>query len=211
MWDEVVGLLAGKARALQTPSGLSFEETATALAGIGGAGAYVGYSQGGRLAFQIALDRPADVTQLVVISASAGLAAPQAAERRREDESLARVVESHGVAAFLAHWLQQPIFAGRDTAAAAAHRLRQPHEIAAQLRSLGQGSMPNLWPRLSKIRIPVLVVAGELDRKYSAIAGELARAIGDNAELRLVPGAGHALVETHPEAVAALLGDFLDL
>ena len=52
--------------------------------------------------------------------------------------------------------------------------------------------------------MPVLVVAGSLDDKFTAIASRMAELI-PNAELALVHGAGHAVhLERQDDFVAAL-------
>ena len=53
--------------------------------------------------------------------------------------------------------------------------------------------------------MPVVVAAGAEDAKYSAIADTMVSAIGDNATLHVVPGAGHALLEEAPGAIRLLL------
>jgi len=77
-----------------------------------GPATYVGYSQGGRLCLQLALDRPEVVPRLVLVSASPGIAdATERAARVEADERLAREIERDGVDAFLERWLSQPLFA----------------------------------------------------------------------------------------------------
>ena len=52
--------------------------------------------------------------------------------------------------------------------------------------------MPDLWPSLTTLPVPVTFVAGERDAKFAALA---ARAVAQapRAALRVVPGAGHDL------------------
>ena len=91
----------------------------TPLGDEGGQATYVGYSMGGRLCLQLALDRPDLVDDLVLVSASPGIADDaERAARRTSDESLAHEVERDGVDAFLERWLAQPLFASlsRDAA-----------------------------------------------------------------------------------------------
>ena len=53
--------------------------------------------------------------------------------------------------------------------------------------------------------MPVAVIAGAGDERYAAIAGRTAADVGSNAELHIVPGAGHALLQEAPAAVAGIL------
>ena len=109
-WSTVVELLDAPVRAPEvSPSG-DFVSTAHRLDD--GAATYVGYSQGGRLCLQLALDRPEVVLRLVLVSASPGIADDtERAARRDADERLAQELERDGVDAFLERWLAQPLFA----------------------------------------------------------------------------------------------------
>ena len=191
---------------------VGFGEAAGLVGAAGGAGAYVGYSLGGRLCLRLALDRPDLVRALVLVGASPGIADPVArAERRAADEALAEQVERDGVAAFLDRWLARPLFASLDEQAAGrAERLaNSPEGLAYALRRLGTGVQEPLWDRLAGLRPPVLLVAGERDAKFSAIARQMAAAIGPSARVAIVPGAGHAVQLERPAELAALIEAFV--
>ena len=64
--------------------------------------------------------------------------------------------------------------------------------LANSLRGMGQGAQPSYWERLGEIDVPVLLMAGALDRKYVGIAGQMGIRIAD-ATLSVVPDAGHAV------------------
>ena len=189
----------------------SLPQAAGLLAEVGGAAAYLGYSMGGRVCLQLALDRPELVRALVLVGATPGIEDPAArAERRAADEALAASIERDGVAAFLDRWLAQPLFrtlpperAGRE-----ARLANTPEGLAAALRQLGTGAQAPLWERLGELRAPTLLVAGELDAKFAAIARRVAALTG--AEVALVPGAGHAAHLERPAEVAALVRSFLE-
>ena len=98
-------------QALEVPDGLDFVATADTLAHRGGAGSWVGYSMGARLALRLALDRPGVVDRLALLSGTAGIPSPADRQSRRDhDEQLARDVERDGVALFLERWLEQRLF-----------------------------------------------------------------------------------------------------
>jgi 2-succinyl-6-hydroxy-2,4-cyclohexadiene-1-carboxylate synthase len=185
---------------------------AALLGAAGGPAAYAGYSLGGRVCLRLALDRPDLVRALALIGASPGFQdAAERAARRAADETLARDLERDGVAAFLDRWLAGPLFATLPAERAGrAERLgNSAPGLAAALRLLGTGAQEPLWTRLPELAMPVLLVAGELDAKFAALAGRMAAAIGPNARVALVPGAGHAAHLERPEAAAALLEAFL--
>jgi 2-succinyl-6-hydroxy-2,4-cyclohexadiene-1-carboxylate synthase len=166
----------------------------------------VGYSMGGRIALHAALALPARVARLVLIGSSPGLAdAGARARRRREDERLASKLERCSIEEFARRWAQTPVLAGAPAAvrrAAHADRLQNtPAGLARALRGLGTGALPSLWERLGELRAPVLLLAGERDRKFREIAARMAAALPD-ARVLAVPGAGHAAHLEAPEAVA---------
>jgi 2-succinyl-6-hydroxy-2,4-cyclohexadiene-1-carboxylate synthase len=171
--------------------------------------ALVGYSMGGRIALHFALAAGARVERLVLIGASPGLAdADERRARRAADEQLAGEIERVGIEAFAERWAQTPVLAGQPPevlAAVHADRLRnQPAGLARALRGLGTGALSSLWDRLGAIRMPVTLVVGERDQKFRAIAAHMASALPD-AEVLVVPGAGHAVHLEAPGAVAALI------
>ncbi len=96
------------------------------LAAAGGRAAYLGYSMGARFCLQLALARPGAVERLVLISGTAGIEDPEERRaRRRTDAALADELDpadggSPAVTAesFVRHWLENPMFAGLDPAAA---------------------------------------------------------------------------------------------
>jgi 2-succinyl-6-hydroxy-2,4-cyclohexadiene-1-carboxylate synthase len=208
-WDPVTEILDAPSRAPAVPEAADFIATAAAVDV--GPGTYVGYSMGGRLCLQLALDRPATVEGLVLVSASPGIAiAAERAARGHADERLAQEIERDGVDAFLERWLAQSLFASLPPDRAGVDDRRAHHTVATlthQLRVLGQGVQPSNWDRLGELRVPVLLIAGELDSKYVEIAHRMADAMPE-ARVEVVAGAGHACHLEQPEAVAHLLASF---
>lgn len=186
--------------------------TADLIATVGGRGCYVGYSMGGRFAVHVALGHPEVVERLVLVSTTAGIDDPaERAERARSDEQIARRVERDGVPAFLDWWLGRPLFATLPPEAAGLDsRLGgSAAGLASSLRLAGTGVQQPLWDRLGEISVPVLVVAGELDDAYLSRAHRLVEAIGGNARLEVVAGAGHACHLERPGAWLTAVEVFL--
>jgi 2-succinyl-6-hydroxy-2,4-cyclohexadiene-1-carboxylate synthase len=170
----------------------------------------VGYSMGARLALHVALAAPDRVQQLVLVSATAGIADDvERAARAKEDEQLAAELESGlDIEAFARRWAAQPLLRRLpEPVAAAAHvdRLRNdPAHLAAALRGIGAGSMAPLWGRLGELPMPVTLIAGERDSKYRKLGERMAAAI-PGARLLVVPAAGHAVHLEAPVLVAAAI------
>ena len=132
----------------------------------------------------------------MLVGASPGIADPaERAARRAADDALADRIETLDIEAFAREWGAQPLFAGqppRVAAGAHADRLRNtPAGLAAALRGLGTGVMEPLWDRLPELAIPVTLVVGERDEKFRALAEAMLERL-PNAQLVVVPGAGHA-------------------
>lgn len=199
------------ALALDVPVCDSFVDTAASLAH--GSATYVGYSQGGRLALQLALDRPDLAQRLVLVSASPGIADAAARSARRDDDArLGQAIAREGVDAFLERWLAQPMFATLSRERAGLDDRRAANSVdtlTQQLRVLGQGSQPSNWERLDELAMPVLLIVGALDLKYVEIAHRMADVIRD-VHVEVIADAGHACHLEQPDQFAHLLVSWLD-
>jgi 2-succinyl-6-hydroxy-2,4-cyclohexadiene-1-carboxylate synthase len=128
---------------------------------------------------------------------------------------MARRIEEAGIEAFVADWERLPIWESQralpDEVARAQRDIRLGNSavgLANSLRGMGQGSQPSYWDRLSDIELPVLLMAGALDRKYVGIAGQMGVRIVD-ATLSVVPDAGHAVHLERPREFVDDLRPFL--
>ena len=147
--------------------------------------------------------------RLLLIGASPGIAgSEERAVRRAADERLADELEQLTIEQFARRWARTPVLAGLPAGVAAAvHEDRQrstPEGLARALRGLGTGALPSVWDRLAELAMPVKLLAGERDAKFTRIAREMAREI-PVAALRVVAGAGHAVHLEAPAEVARQL------
>lgn len=178
--------------------------------------AILGYSLGGRSALHFASAHGDRVTALILESASAGISDDRLRKlRTRSDEALAEFIETEGITAFvdrwerLSLWETQRSLCGPVRSALREQRIRNDTiGLANSLRGAGQGADPALDHRLSGIRVPTLLIAGELDEKYGEIARRMEPAM-PAARVLIVPAAGHAVHLEQPEAFATAALDFL--
>jgi 2-succinyl-6-hydroxy-2,4-cyclohexadiene-1-carboxylate synthase len=171
---------------------------------------------GARVALQAALAAPQRVRSLALIGAAPGIADPTArAQRVAADEQQAKRLESEPFEMWVDDWMSQPLFASQARlptivrAEARAQRLRnRPAALAGVLRGMGTGSMPPLTEALSGLAVPSLLVAGELDTKFTALARDMAARM-TLAQVAIVPRAGHAVQLDAPQVLAGVVASWL--
>ncbi|MFW5829698.1 MAG: alpha/beta fold hydrolase [Planctomycetota bacterium] len=176
----------------------------------------IGYSMGGRIALQMALDYPTRVRRLVLVSCCPGIADEQERLiRRKQDEALAEILEQDGIGTFVPSWEANPTLkAGRvmDAEDEALHRSRrlnqEPDGLAAALRCLGQGTMDPLWHRLSELKPRTLLICGAVDTTYCTYMQRMHEIIPHN-QLVILPECGHAVHREDPKAMIRTTMQFL--
>lgn len=173
----------------------------------------LGYSQGGRVALQIALTHPELVGGLVLVSTSPGLTGHNRTRRRVADEALADRIEAIGMERFVTEWLANPLVAtdrvpSEVRAEDRALRLENTAEgVAAALRGMGQASVSDSSERIPGLTMPVVFVAGGNDTRY--VESATAMAASRREKPIIVPDVGHNVVLEAPGPVAAVVADML--
>jgi 2-succinyl-6-hydroxy-2,4-cyclohexadiene-1-carboxylate synthase len=195
----------GMSSAPADPSHYAFEQAlhdlaeVTAQLGVTRA-AWLGYSMGGRLALGMAVDHPEKVSSLILESATAGIQHEKERHERAEaDQELARRIEEVGIEMFVDEWERLPIWESQRALPVEVLQFQRDIRLrnravglANSLRGMGQGAQPSYWDRLDELAVPVLLLAGALDRKFVGIAGQMGVRIA-GAELSVIPDAGHAV------------------
>lgn len=190
---------------------LNIVEAGNAVAEVAQESTLIGYSMGARISLHAVLQNPNAFTGVVLVSGTAGIADDQERMNRKlHDEALACSIEDKGNEAFIREWVQQPLFANsRFSEEDIADRLRNSaSSLASSLRLCGTGTQQSLWEELKNIHIPVLVVAGERDEKFVAIAHQMHSLI-PNSQIAIVQNAGHAVHTDNPERFCSIVNNWL--
>lgn len=161
----------------------------------------VGNSIGGWIAAELTLIANDRVDKLVMVNA-VGL---ESAEHPAADFfslTLDQVIDI-SFADPDAHRIDPSTLTEKQQAIAAANR--------AALRIYGGRSMadPSLSARLAGISVPTLVIWGEADRMVTPAYGKQYAEAIPGAALRLIPGAGHLPQIETPDALLALIDEFI--
>jgi len=199
----------GAAPPVESPSVDGFADVvAERIAGMrGGRAAVCGLSLGGYAALSLAARHPDRVAALVLANTRAEADTPEAAEGRHRSAALVR---ESGTAPFLDDFIPRMVAPGddasRDAARAIADR-QDPEAVAGALEALaGRADRRADLPGMAQ---PALVIVGTEDALTPPPFSETLVAGLPDAELVVIPGAGHLTALERPEAFAAAVGPFL--
>ncbi len=175
-----------------------------------------GYSMGGRVALNFAIAKPDLVKGLILESASAGFKNGKERDARvKSDEDLAVYIENNSLEDFAAMWLDQELFGTlRRFSNEKLKRMREERTknskigLANSLRGFGSGVMPYLGSELAKLKIPVFLITGELDDKFTQINQNLKKS-SPTAKHKLITSAGHNTHLEEPKKFIEAVNSFL--
>jgi 2-succinyl-6-hydroxy-2,4-cyclohexadiene-1-carboxylate synthase len=171
-----------------------------------------GYSLGARVALGMLSRAPTMFDGAVLIGLHPGLEAKSARDERRAlDAQRARLLREDGLAAFIESWESLPLFASQRGLASNL-RVEQrdcrlahdPDGLARSLEVLGLAEMPNYRGAMVSLEVPITLMTGALDIKFSKIAKELSKQ-NVHIQAEQVDGVGHNVLLEAPSAVAAAL------
>lgn len=157
----------------------------------------LGYSMGARATLLHAVAHPERWDRLVLISGNPGIPdAKERAARVAADRDLADSLKRMGLASFLDFWQETPLIRSQKRIPP---KWREPmllnrrrhtaDGLANSLREFGQGSCPDLWPELRRLTMPVCLITGERDTKYTEIASQMVKQLPN-------PRSRHFVVES---------------
>ena len=182
------------------------DDALAVLDACGVAAAHVGgVSIGGMIAQAIAARAPGRVRSLILCDTALAIPPPEMWRAR------AQLVRAEGVAAIadatLARWVSPAYLASPAGRGLRQLLLRTEREgYAAAAEALATGDMTRTTREL---RMPALVIVGELDPSTPVASSEALRDAIPGAALLVIPGALHVPMLDHPDAVTAAIRDFL--
>ena len=157
----------------------------------------VAYSMGGRLGLHMVINYPDRFDKVILESSSPGLKTEEERVARLEhDYGIIKKLQALPVEQFMQEWYDQPLFDSLREHPDKLERLLHDQSQAStpgwvkSLQMMGTGKQFSLWPRIDEVRHEPLLIVGEKDAKFQAIAKEMAEAIS-GAKMVVVPGAGH--------------------
>jgi 2-succinyl-6-hydroxy-2,4-cyclohexadiene-1-carboxylate synthase len=178
--------------------------------------AFVGYSMGGRLALHFSILYPDYVSALLLESASPGLRTEEEqAERRERDQALADKILDEGIRSFVDFWEEIPLFSTQKRLPSVKQenvrkqRLQQsPVGLSNSLKGMGTGAQPSWWATLGNLIVPVIILVGELDRKFVQIAQDM---IDENPDFEIFTfiDTGHAIHVEEPRKFGTIIEEVL--
>lgn len=177
----------------------------------------VGYSMGGRTALAYACSFPERLKGLVLESASPGLRnEEERQERRTRDEGLAQRIVAGGIPNFVDRWENISLFDSQKSLsepvkqAVREERLAQNSVgLANSLKGMGTGAQESHWEQLKSLKMPILLVTGQLDGKFRAIAEEMVELMPDAVHKTI--GGGHAIHVEKPAEFATIVREYSSL
>ncbi len=140
----------------------------------------LGYSMGGRVAFYLLTHYPEIFQKAIIESSSPGLKTEQEKkERVQKDLLLSKRMQMQPIELFLLDWYNLQLFSSIDKSTDAFKSMisrkskNNIEQLSISLKQCGTGVMPSLWNLLSDIQAEVLLITGNLDKKYTNIAQKI--------------------------------------
>lgn len=170
---------------------------------------FVGLSVGGMIAQALAVHHPDRVRTLTIVDSCARYPR-ETIGKWNERAALARVQGMEPIARGVSNNVFPPAFVERapEVVEGLANLMRQATPAGYALVCEAVPALDYL-DALRGVRVPVLVVVGELDRQLPVPLSREMCAVLPDARLVIVPGAGHFVPIERPAEFTALLEDFL--
>lgn len=172
--------------------------------------AVVGLSQGGMTAQVMATRAPQRVAALAAVATS-GRMDPAASANMEDRIRASREAGPEAAARIAARSIFSDAFLARMPGYLDAFiAWRVAMDAAAQEAAMRAGTGYDVLPDLPKLRMPVLVVAGAVDRLIPPAASRAIAGAAPGAQYVEIPESGHMIAVEQPAALAAALDPFLE-
>lgn len=167
----------------------------------------LGYSMGGRIALSYAIDTPHKVASLILESTGLGPSTTQQhlAMVKRDKDMIEKLV-TKSLEEFMDAWENLPVFESQKQlpfevrkSLRMARMKNDARALALMVQGTGQHIMPAYSRDIRLLPMPILYIAGNLDRRYMKIAEKLQHNEGISC---ILLDAGH---NTHLEASQAFV------
>jgi 2-succinyl-6-hydroxy-2,4-cyclohexadiene-1-carboxylate synthase len=175
-----------------------------------------GYSMGGRVALNFAIAKPEFVQGLILESSSAGFKnEKERSSRKISDDELATFIENNSLEDFATRWLDQELFGTLRRFSNNKLKLMKEERtkntktgLANTLRGFGTGVMPYIGSELVKLKIPILLITGGLDDKFTRINENLKK-IMRSSKHKIISTSGHNTHLEEPKKFVEAVNGFL--
>lgn len=176
-----------------------------------------GYSMGGRIALSFAAGYPDRLHGLILESSTPGIENEQERQQRVDsDEELAEFIESNDLEIFIDKWINLPLFASQIRLSDEVRKEIKKQKLnnskvalTNTLRAAGTGRMQPVWNRLPGFNIPVLLITGSIDEKFTDISRRMAEML-PNCEHQIINDAGHNVHLEKTDQYCAAIKVFLN-
>lgn len=173
------------------------------------------YSMGGRVGYYLLIHYPEYFLKAIIESSTPGIEnEPSQKERVEADKKLAEKLLSQPLDKFVSAWYRLPLFESLDKKSEAYQKLygrrliNNPNTLAKSLLYTGTGVMPSLWPKLKKIESHLLLIVGQKDDKFKAIAHSVKQMIKNSICVE-IENAGHNVHFEQPDRYIEVVRKFL--
>ena len=175
-----------------------------------------GYSMGGRIALNFAIQNISLLKGLIIESSTWGISEENLREERiLRDEKLAEFIENNPIDKFIDYWMNidlfntQRRFSNEMLSQIREHKLENNKTgLANTLRCSGQGSMKPLYNYLKDIPVRTMLISGELDTRYTDINDQMVK-LFTIAEHKVIKNAGHNTHLEEPHRFIVEINNFL--
>jgi pimeloyl-ACP methyl ester carboxylesterase len=169
--------------------------------------AVLGYSHGGAVALELALDEPARCDRLIL---ACSYAFNMATMREQIEGRLAPfLIKAIGMRRFATLVMSLGLKRVESRRAQRAHDLVADQDSAKMVEAWRAAMAFDARARLSEVRCPTLIVAGARDRAIPSHHAHMLRDGIPNSRLVVVEDADHALLWTHPMELVRIVEGFL--